>query len=510
MVRMTQACEFGNAELARLTEQLDELKGYVKGGVEGALPAHEMERGIWERVLRLGREALGLYFSLQGPGDRGECLSLSDGREVRRLAGRYTRQYRSIFGGFTLSRVAYGSRAGQKLEWVPLDARLQLPQSVYSYVLQDWDERLSVENPYGQVNRLLSKMLGFEQPLDSIERMGIEAAETVPAYRKAKRRPQPSEEGAYLVISADGKGIPICRAVGEPAIVGHARSRGPKPDRKKMAIVGSIYTVDAVPRSAEEVVESLFRLPHARSEGTRTPRAKPLHKQVRAALTREHGGVVVNATEEIIGWLAAQAQQRTPKGDQKTVVIMDGQLSLWEAIDRHFPSEDRIEILDLLHVTPRLWEAAHLFHPGGSEAGLEFVRDRVLRILQGEAGTVIGGLRQMGTKARFKGARAERLEKICRYLKKNQSRMRYDLYLAAGYPIASGVIEGACRHFVKDRMERAGMRWTVDRAQAMLDLRSTYLNGDWDEFTAFRIKRETERLYPHRDRLDTTPWAMAA
>jgi len=141
---------------------------------------------------------------------------------------------------------------------------LQLPQSVYSYVLQDWGEQLSVENPYGQVNRVLSKMLGFEQPLDSIERMGIEAAETVPAYREAKRRPRPSEEGAYLVISADGKGVPICRAVGEAAIVGQARSRGPQPDRKKMAIVGSIYTVDAVRRSAEEVVESLFRRPHAR------------------------------------------------------------------------------------------------------------------------------------------------------------------------------------------------------------------------------------------------------
>lgn len=349
-----------------------------------------------------------------------------------------------------------------------------------------------------------------EQLDELFERMGIEAAETVPAYREAKRRPQPSEEGAYLVISADGKGIPICRAVGEAVIVGHARSRGPKSDRKKMAIVGSIYTVDAVPRSAEEVVESLFRRPQARSEGARAPRAKSLHKQVRAALTREHEGVVVNATEEIIGWLATQAQQRTPKGDPKTVVIMDGQPSLWEAIDRDIPSEGRIEILDLLHVTPRLWEAAHLFHPEGSEAALEFVRDRVLRILQGEAGTVIGGFRQMGTKAGFKGTRAERLEKICRYLKKNQSRMRYDSYLAAGYPIASGVIEGACRHFVKDRMERVGMRWTVDRAQAMLDLRSTYLNGDWDEFTAFRIKRETERLYPHRDRLDTTPWAMAA
>jgi hypothetical protein len=77
--------------------------------------------------------------------------------------------------------------------------------------------------------------------------------------------------------------------------------------------------------------------------------------------------------------------------------------------------------------------------------------------------------------------------------------MRYDVYLAAGYPIASGVIEGACRHMVKDRMERSGMRWTLESAQAMLDVRSTYINGDWDTFMKYRIEKETQRLYPHRE-----------
>jgi hypothetical protein len=83
-------------------------------------------------------------------------------------------------------------------------------------------------------------------------------------------------------------------------------------------------------------------------------------------------------------------------------------------------------------------------------------------------------------------------------LEKNQERMRYDAYLAAGYPIASGVIEGACRHLVKDRMERAGMHWTIPGAQAMLEVRSVYLSGQWQEFQAYRIEAETQRLYPHR------------
>jgi hypothetical protein len=75
--------------------------------------------------------------------------------------------------------------------------------------------------------------------------------------------------------------------------------------------------------------------------------------------------------------------------------------------------------------------------------------------------------------------------------------MRYDEYLAAGYPIATGVIEGACRHIVKDRMERTGMRWKIPGAQAMLELRTIHINGDWETFQQFRVKFETKRLYPY-------------
>jgi hypothetical protein len=95
-------------------------------------------------------------------------------------------------------------------------------------------------------------------------------------------------------------------------------------------------------------------------------------------------------------------------------------------------------------------------------------------------------------------------------LTKNAARMRYAEYLAKGYPIASGVVEGACRHYVKDRMERAGMHWTMAGAQAMLDVRSEYLNGDWDGFHRYRMAQETQRLYPHRSILEGVAWPMLA
>ncbi|WP_406698387.1 hypothetical protein V5E97_05945 [Singulisphaera sp. Ch08] len=107
----------------------------------------------------------------------------------------------------------------------------------------------------------------------------------------------------------------------------------------------------------------------------------------------------------------------------------------------------------------------------------------------------IGGLRQRLTKHHLSGSRRKALESAITYLENNRRHMAYDQHLKAGYPIGSGVAEGACRHLVKDRMEQTGMRWTVRGAQAMLHLRATYLNDQWAEFVEHRIRREQNRLY---------------
>ncbi len=158
-----------------------------------------------------------------------------------------------------------------------------------------------------------------------------------------------------------------------------------------------------------------------------------------------------------------------------------------------------MDILDLLHVTPRLWQAAHVFHQEKSAGAEQFVRKHLLRVLQGETAQVVRNLRQLGRVRGLTGAKKKTLGKVCAYLRKNQHRMRYDAYLAAGYPIASGAIEGACRHLVKDRMERAGMHWTVAGAQAMLNVRSVHCSDAWEEYQEFRIERELHKLYPHRE-----------
>ena len=128
---------------------------------------------------------------------------------------------------------------------------------------------------------------------------------------------------------------------------------------------------------------------------------------------------------------------------------------------------------------------------------------------EGGVAGVIRGLHEMATKHGLSGTRKKTITEVCGYLKNNQGRMRYHEYLAAGYPIASGVIEGACRHLVKDRMERAGMHWTPAGAQAMLDVRSVFINGDWDQYQAYRIDCETQTLYPHRHLVHGPQYAQA-
>ena len=153
-------------------------------------------------------------------------------------------------------------------------------------------------------------------------------------------------------------------------------------------------------------------------------------------------------------------------------------------------------ILDIIHATSYVWDAASLLYEKGTSDARGFAYNQIKRILNGEISSVIRGLRWRGTHLCLPDSKMKKLEKICGYLENNKHRMAYDEYLAAGYPIASGVIEGACRNIVVDRMEQSGMRWVMDGAHAMLEMRCIKLSGLWDEFNKFRIHQESERLYP--------------
>jgi hypothetical protein len=163
-----------------------------------------------------------------------------------------------------------------------------------------------------------------------------------------------------------------------------------------------------------------------------------------------------------------------------------------------------VGILDLWHALTYLWLAAKVFH-GAKLAQEAFVTARLRMLLEGKVGGVIKGLKQMGTQQGLTGEKKRALAKVVGYLERNRAHMQYDQYLRAGYPIGSGVIEGACRHVIKDRMERAGMLWTLDGASALLRLRVVHTNGHWHDYQEYRIAREQATLYGA-----DAPFAMAA
>jgi hypothetical protein len=302
-----------------------------------------------------------------------------------------------------------------------------------------------------------------------------------------------------VVLSADGKGVPLRKPADAPAIAAHDHTPGPKPDRKKMAIVGGAYQIGPHPRTAAAVIESLFRDPQARLEHPLTPRPVPQHKRRCAVLPVAAAVAEALAaprpTEVVFPWLRAEARQRDPDHPHAWVLLMDGQHALWDAAAATFGDTPRVEILDLPHVTGYRWEAVHLFLPSGSTLASTLMKVLVHAVLDGVGPGVILWLQDLAEQGQLPAASRTRLAQIHGYFDRHRDRIRYHEYLAAGYPIASGVIEGACRHAVKDRMERAGMHWTLPGAQALLNLRCLALNDEWEAFIKYHIDQETTRLY---------------
>jgi len=473
--------------------QLEEMIAVVRRAAQAGRPIDQVERSLWKLGLELSRMLLEAYVAKVGPGDLGETL-LHEGRQLRRLEELHERRYVSVFGELTVRRHVYGTRETQKHEVIPTDAVLGLPDSDFSALLQEWDQSFCVQNSYGKSRQTVEQILGLGQSVRSLEQMSVSMAGAVAEFRQDQPPPPAAEEGQIVVLTADCKGVPMRRETGEesPTVNGH-RQKGEKANKKRMACVGGVYTIEPFARTAEDVVDEVLR------KARQADRPEPCHKQLRAELTREIVGVEVNGKDAIFDWLAEQVKVRNPTGDKPVACVMDGERALWKRLTAAMVGV--VCILDIFHVLERLWQAGHCFHAEGSAGARGFVTDRLTRLLRGEAGYVIGGLRQMATKQGLAGSRLRQLLTVIGYLEGNRRFMRYDEYLAAGLPIGSGVAEGACRHLVKDRMELTGMRWRVPGAQAVLDLRAVYINGDWDAFQEHRVKQERSRLYPYRSQM---------
>lgn len=242
-----------------------------------------------------------------------------------------------------------------------------------------------------------------------------------------------------------------------------------------MATVTNVYSVDRFERSSEDIVAALFRDDREAADNKskhRKPKLKNTTAHFPTICVDQDEEIHISGIHEGIAWLTEQVLSRR-QTDQPLVLLMDRQESLWNVASMHLTSEAFVPILDIIHVSTYVWNASALLYHERCDRE-SFTRDRLLRLLKGEVTAVIRGMRRMGAVHELRGEKLNELEKICNYFENNKSRMKYDQYHKEGYPIASGFIEGICGHLVKDRMERSGMRWKLESARNVLNIRAEF------------------------------------
>jgi hypothetical protein len=486
----------------------EEMRQYV---AEEALnqELHQVEENLFRRVLALGLSLLKEVLARHGSGQITGEVVIPDGQPLPYHSVK-SRQYQSIFGLVEVER-AYYWREGEQGAY-PLDAKLNLPQRRYFYLLDKWVQGAIAEGPYDEATGSLSELLGIPIWKRGQEEIAREVTGKVKQFYEEKEPPDPETEGSVLCVTADCKGVgmvPSERPENPKADASGGKARRGKGEKKKGlrrdAVVTADYSFMPEPRTPEEMLNVLMHEQsqeereaqreaqrQRRQRGQVEPRA-PLNKQVSATMAGKG---------EAFKGLADRIERRDPEGLKPIYVQIDGDPALERGILEELQGRGwghRVVgvCLDIMHTMEYLWEAGTALHGergGGRES---WVREHGLALLAGRVGRVIGGLRQtLRKKAKvLKAYQKDALHKAATYLDNHRHMMAYDEYLRAGYPIATGVIEGTCGSLVKDRTDRSGMKWTRRGVQAVLDLRALKRNGDWDAYWDYHISRERQRLY---------------
>ena len=460
--------------------EFERLLDFVTGEQARMAKADRIERGVFKMLMSLGAKLLQIFFAERSQACSRHPIQSPSGQELP--YHRDTRRvYFSIFGKVFVERpYFYKQDIGQA---IPLDAELGLGADRYSDLLREVTNYLAVYSVYGGKSAdFLERLFGFKLSTRALQQNIAEDAESVERYYAQKPPPCSESEAAILVVQADGKGIPMVLEEEEVPEAQVRLGKGQKHGHKKEAIVTTVYTISAAPRTPAEVIASFF----LENQPEKTPRevSKPQNKHIWATL---------DGKEAALSRLAKQVDLRQGAHIQHKVALCDGCEALQTRIVLQF--SDFILILDFVHANEYLWALATSLLGETSAQRLEWVKSRTLQILSGQTVQVIAELRRMAKNKKTRVTQRRQLIKTANYFERNLPYMDYQTYLSNGYPIASGVIEGACRHFVKDRFELSGMRWLQTGAENLLRLRAVAENEDWDAYQSYRMEQRQLRLY---------------
>jgi len=393
----------------------------------------------------------------------------------------------SVFGPVRVSRIAY--RAAGAPNVYPADALLGLPAGKHSPGLAKmvavWAPRGSLAQACAEITARTGCALGTRQ----CQQLARAAAADFGDFYASRRPPPGAAPGAVLVLEYDGKGIAVRPGQQRPRSERAARRSAPKQDgrlsrgevrtRKRMAEVGAVFDLTPVPRTAAGIL----------GPGPRPPGPQAAGKWLTASIADDAAEVVAAAF--------AEASRRDPARQRTWIALADGNKDQIRQIRRQAAARGiQVTIIcDFFHVTEYLWDAAWAFFPEASPDAAPWVRDRAAEILDGRAADVAAALRAAA--AGLSKASRKTAGKTAAYLQAKAPYLDYPQALARGWPISTGVIEGACRYLVKDRMAITGARWGVQTAEAILKLRALHANGDFNAYWTYHLNREHERNYPH-------------
>jgi hypothetical protein len=292
-----------------LHAEVDGLQRWLCQAAEDGCAAHEVERTLFDKMLALGRTLFQGFLQLVGPGDFGEDVTLDDGRVVHRAAEQHPRRLLTVFGEFMVARWVYAQRDKTKFEFVPTDQRLQLPASEVSYLLQEWDQLLGIEHAFGKVREVIETILRLKQSVDTLEHTNQQMAAAASAFREEQGPVDMSKEGELLIVTEDNKGIPMVRPAQEKPASAH-RTKGEKANKKQMACIGCVYSVNRHQRTPEQLVATLFRDP----DRPKTPSPPAQHKRYWAELSRELDGEEARGQDLVFRQLATEIDTRRKPG----------------------------------------------------------------------------------------------------------------------------------------------------------------------------------------------------
>lgn len=478
MSRITNELELISEIQDSVNGLIELVKTQVKFAQEGnrAGDANATERGIFKGLLQLGKQLMILYFAGLGDGDDGKVVKVN-GVDYERSGKPSPSSLLTVFGVIPFKRFLYYRMDGVKERSLKfLDSCANLPDGQASYFVRDWLCRLGVKyTAYEEAVRFVKDLFGLSLSKHTAEKAVADLDVSYKDYEESRKGVQVEEEGELCVAQCDGKGVPM-----------HVSERSGS-GTKKEALTGCVYTVNRHKRNPETVAGNLTSPDLLSSEEKQELRKRDRSRNI------HYRSSLVQSKKEEFEKLSKEVKHR--RGSRELVCILDGAAVLLLLAGKHFP--DAKIILDIIHVLDYLWPAVHAFEKEGTARAKATACFWLTLILSGKVSSVIGALRQRITKSgkKLTDKQKEDVQAAIRYYENHRQFMHYDEYLEAGYPIGTGVIESACGHIVKDRMEIAGARWKTNGAEPVLHLRCIYNSDEWASYLDFHQNQQGNSLY---------------